>query len=257
MSKITLDPASIVRWLACMAVLLIVASTAMEMVRYLDHHDYLFGLVRLFSLDGEQNIPSLFSTTLLLIASLLLAAIAMLEKGRLSPDTSKWVVLAVGFLLMAVDESVSIHEMLIPPMRRLLGGHGLGIFYFAWVVPAMLLVSVLAIYFLPFVFRLPPRTAVMFVVAATIYLGGAIGVELIEGKFRESHGVNLTFHLMVSLEEGMEMLGAIIFIHALLDYIRKHYASVQIALGGATHAVPAAGMELDAALPQRQLQAEQ
>jgi hypothetical protein len=237
-----------------MAALLIAASTAVEIIRYLAHHDYLYGLVPLFSLDGEQNIPSLFSTVLLLIASLLLAIIAMLEKGHLSPDTSRWVVLAVGFLLMAIDESVSIHEMLIPPMRRLLGGHDLGIFYFAWVVPAMLLVGVLAIYFLPFVFRLPPRTAVVFVVAAAIYLGGAIGVELIEGKFRESHGVNLTFHLMVSLEEGMEMLGALVFIHALLDYIRKHHASLQIAFGGKKQAAPA-GMELDPVLPQSQPQA--
>lgn len=230
MSKITLDAGATVRWLAYVAALLLVTSTGLQMLRYLGDHDHLFGLLQLFSLNGEQNIPAFFSTGLLLVAALLLATIATLEKSIQSGNATHWWVLATGFLLMAVDESVSIHEMLISPMRKLLGGHDLGIFYFAWVVPALGLIVALAIYFLPFVLRLPRRTAIVFLVAAAIYLGGAIGVELIEGKYREANGTDLLFHLMVSLEEGMEMLGALVFIQALLGYIRGHHMPMQIAL---------------------------
>ena len=89
--------------------------------------------------------------------------------------------------------------------------------------------AALALYFLPFLLRLPRRTAVAFAVAAAIYLGGALGTELVEGWWREGHGHrNLTYHLLVSTEEGLEMLGVICFINALLAYLATYYGEVRV-----------------------------
>ena len=232
--KISLDPSAITRRLAAVALLFVAINLGMQMYRLFAHQEHVFGLA-MMSLDGEHNMPSLFSTVLLLSASMLLALIALLEARRHAADTSKWVILAAGFLLMGMDENLSFHEKMIDPLRALLGGshHHLGIFYFAWVIPGIALVVALGVYFLPFMLRLPRRTAIAFAISAAVYLGGALGVELIEGWWREGHGhKNVIYHVLVSTEEGMEMLGAIAFIHALLGYVARQFGEVRIGFEG-------------------------
>lgn len=233
MTKISLNPAALAWRLSLIAALLVAAHVGLQMIRLLAHYDQHVWLGNLIDLDRERNIPALFSVTLLLAASLLLTLVAVVERRRRTLDASKWVLLAAGFLLMALDESASIHEGLIRPMRHLLGGQQLGIFYFAWVLPGIALVAALGAFFLPFLLRLPGRSKLAFAVSAAIYLGGALGVELIEGWYREGHGsANMPYHLLVSLEEGMEMAGIIMFIHALLAHISTMYGEVRLRFDG-------------------------
>ncbi|GAB3751489.1 hypothetical protein [Lysobacter olei] len=234
--KLMLDPVAIRRRLFLTVFVLIAINVALQAYRLVMHQESVMGLPML-SLDKENNVPALFSTILLLAASMILAFIALLERGRGGPDTVKWTILSAGFLAMGVDESLSIHERLIDPLRGILGDslgvERLGIFYFAWVIPAIVLVIGLGIYFLPFVRRLPLRTGVMLLVSGVVYLGGAIGVELLEGWWREGHGHrNMLYHALVSLEEGMEMVGIILLIHTLLDFLSARYGEVRLALVG-------------------------
>lgn len=227
--KISIAPSRVAWRLGLVAGLLVATGLAMQILRLAMHRDYLPGLA-LVTLDGEYNVPALFSFLLLITASALLAFIALLERQRRTADAGKWAILSAGFLLMALDEAVSVHERLIEPLRVLLGGTHLGIFFFAWVIPAIGLVIVLGVFFLPFLLRLPRRAASAFVLAAGIYLGGALGIELFEGWWREQHGHrNAVYHVLVSLEEGMEMLGVIVFIRALLDYLGAHHFEVRLA----------------------------
>lgn len=233
--KISLDPWAITWPPALAAVLLVAANLGMQAYRLVAHQEHVVGLA-MISMDGENNLPALFSTLLLFCASLILALIAVLERRHEGIDVSKWAILAAGFLLMTLDEALSFHEKTIAPLRALLGGQHLGIFFFAWVIPGFALVCVLGTFFLRFLFRLPRRTAIAFVISAAIYLGGALGIELIEGWWREAHGhTNLVYHVLVSLEEGMEMAGVIVFIHALLSHIAQRYGEVRFAFIGARH----------------------
>lgn len=243
-SRISLDPSALTRWLALITMAIVATSLGMQAYRLIANQTDVPGLP-MINLDGEQNLPALFSTGLLLCASLLLALVAMLERGCKAPDASKWAILACGFLVMGMDEALSIHEKAIEPLRALLGGENLGIFFFAWVIPGIALVAVLGVFFLPFLFRLPRRTAIAFAVSAAIYLSGALGIELVEGWWREEHGHrNLAYHAMVSLEEGMEMIGVIGFIHALLAYIAMRHGEIRIAFGGKRTAMDATGPAL-------------
>lgn len=243
-NKLSIGPWTVTGPLLMVAILLVCISFGMQSYRLISHHEHVFGLP-MFNLDREENIPALFSTGLLLMASALLAFIAVLERSNRSADVSKWSILAAGFLLMGMDESLSLHEHMIEPMRRLLGGHDLGIFYFAWVIPAIGLVVALGIFFIPFMLRVPRRTGLGIAISAAIYLTGALGVELVEGWWREGHGHrNITYHLMVSVEEGMEMIGVIAFLHVLLGYIATRYEEIRISFNaartaGAVEPVPA------------------
>ena len=107
---------------------------------YMNGHDRFYGLAWLFYVDNEQNIPTFFSVFLLLFAALLLLIIAVLERNRTASHVLHWAILSLGFLYIAADEFIALHERLVKPMRKLLGDGNLGVFYFAWVIPGMALV---------------------------------------------------------------------------------------------------------------------
>jgi hypothetical protein len=227
-NQISLTPSSIARGLGTVAFLLILASIGGQLMTYLAGHGRIYGLVWLFNLDREGNIPIAFSTLLLLFAALLLAVIAVLKRQQIGSRVLHWAILSFGFLFMAADEAFYFHERLITPVKKLLGDHNLGVFYFAWVIPGIALVFVLALLFLRFLLRLPAKTRLTFLMAATVYIGGAIGCELIGGRFAELHGqANLTYAMITTVEESLEMAGVIIFIWALLVYIADNYKEVR------------------------------
>ncbi len=69
--------------------------------------------------------------------------------------------------------------------------------------------------------------------AATLYVGGAIGFELIGGRYSELHGAqNLTYSMIATTEESLEMAGVIFFIRALLVYIAEKKKEVRIRFFG-------------------------
>jgi hypothetical protein len=129
---------------------------------------------------------------------------------------------------MAADEILSLHERLIMPVRQLLGTDHYGVFYYAWVIPGILIVVVLALFFSKFLSRLPEKTKSAFLTSGMLYLGGALGLELIGGYYDEINGIhNLTYTMIVTAEECLEMTGVILFIRALLIYMADHYNGVR------------------------------
>jgi len=56
-------------------------------------------------------------------------------------------------------------------------------------------------------------------IAATLYIGGTLGLELIGDYHAEKYGEeNLTYNLITTVEEGLELSGLAFFIRALLKY---------------------------------------
>lgn len=226
-STIRLNPYAVARSLGVVAVALVLAHIGGQVSRYWLGHGNLWGFVPLFNIDSEQNIPSVFSVLLLFCAALLLALITRLKSIRREPDGSTFAVLAVGFLLMTIDESVSIHERMVEPIRHLFGDVRMGIFYFAWVIPGLALVGAVAVYFSRFLWSLPPRMRFLFISSGLLYVGGALGIELLQGRYVELYGRDtLAYGMIAAVEEGLEMGGVIAFIYSLLEYIRVNYAEV-------------------------------
>ncbi len=225
---ITLDPRLIVRVLAAATMALIVVSFAGQLAVWVwgvpDHE-----LIRLFDVSRERNVPTFFTVLLMLSAAILVASHAAMEAARRAPDAGRWALLAVIFVAMAYDESSQAHEYLIEPMRHLLGYGALGAFYYAWVIPGMVMVMIVGLAFLGFLRRLPAGTRYAFVLAAALYVGGAIGVELAGGAWDEAHGHgNLVYHMLSTLEEGLEMAGLTVFLRAMLLHVAASGGFVSI-----------------------------
>ena len=230
---IWLKPSAVARSLGAVAAVLLLASIGGQLAVYLAGHEHDHWFIRLMSVDEERNIPTGFSTLLLLFAALLLALVAVLEYRQATFFKWHWAVLACGFLLMAADEAWSFHERLIKPVRLLLGNGTLGVFYYAWVIPGMALVLALALFYRSFLRHLPAKTRRSCLIAAALYLGGAIGLELIGGRYDELYGIhNLNYSCLVTIEEGLEMAGSIVFIWSLLAYIANEHREVRLRFGG-------------------------
>lgn len=218
--------------LGILALLLVLASITAQVTKFLAGHPTVYGLVRLFDVDQEGNIPSFFSALMLLFTALLLGIIAVFKKRTQASYASQWAILAFGFLFLAVDEATSIHELLMRPTSELLGDHASGIFYFSWVIPGITFTLLFALTFVKFLLHLPLRTRGLFLVAAILFVGGAMGIELIGGRYAELHGMqNLTYNMIATLEETLEMAGVIVFIFALLEYIGTNYKEVGLHFG--------------------------
>jgi hypothetical protein len=133
--------------LGAVAYLLVLLSIAGQFAKFVLGPAFLPGLVSLFYVDVEHNIPTHFSVLLILCAAFLLTVIASLNRGQRQPHASKWAILSFGFLLMAYDEAFQVHERLNIPVGALLGNGSLGVFYFSWVIPGIALVFVLGYIF--------------------------------------------------------------------------------------------------------------
>lgn len=180
--------------------------------------ELLLKVVRMFDLDEENNIPSYFSTVIILIAAALLGIIGVLESRREGSQVHHWRLLALIFLALSFDEFASLHEILIEPVRDRTGG--VRVFYFGWVVPGLVFVAVVGAYFLPFVARLEPNSRRRFVIAGTIYVVGVLGVELVEGYIASGSGEqNWSYITALTVQEAMEMMGMILFIAALIQHL--------------------------------------
>lgn len=231
--QIFLNPATVTQFLLRVVFFLVVISFLGQMtVYFLPNYPFTNYLAKAFSVDYERNIPTAYSVLALLLSSILLGAIA--HTKNLDSDRYKkhWKILSFIFLYMALDEAVQVHEQLINPMRALL--NATGFLYFTWIVPIGCLVAIFLLSYTKFLFHLPTSTRNLFVTASVLYIGGAIGMEMLGGYQAYTSGTyNLSYLIIVTFEELLEMLGIVIFIHALMSYINKYLGGVscKISLG--------------------------
>uniref|UniRef100_UPI003D117D5F hypothetical protein n=1 Tax=Roseibium sp. TaxID=1936156 RepID=UPI003D117D5F len=175
------------------------------------------------ALDGEHNVGAWFSSALMT-----LSALALYLAGRAQRDIPggrtplPWYALAVIFVGLSIDESASFHEILGDPLRNTLGTGGF--LYFAWVIPGAIFTLAVGILFIPFLLSLPRGVAVRFIVAGAIFVGGALGMELLEGKLADEGKMgSVLFMVFVIIEEAMEMFGIALF----LSTVVAHLVSIQ------------------------------
>lgn len=172
-----------------------------------------------FSLTLEGNIPTWYSSVLLAFCALALFTVG---RDHAAPDLHSrsrwrwrwhWRGLAVVFAAISMDEVAGFHERINQT------AHFGGVLYYAWVIPFGALVVVIAILWLPLLAALPMPTRRRFVAAALLYVGGALGVELVLGAWASAHGpMNLTYRMIDAVEEGAEIAGASLFLWSLLAH---------------------------------------
>jgi hypothetical protein len=196
---------------------------------YLYHHRHHHGgrFFREFSLDKEANVPSWFSSALLLTAAAVLALVALDALARNAYWGRHWAGLSLVFVVLSLDETAEIHERIGSWLRAHLHLHGP--LHYAGVVPALALALFVGVAYVRFLRALPRLTRLGILVAAGVYIFGAAGVEAASGWWAEGHGSRSTAFLLVStIEENLEMIGTTLFILVLLSYLARFGRSVAL-----------------------------
>lgn len=185
-------------------------------------HEYLIDLLMQdFYLDAEGNIATYINSLLLFIPALLLAVISAWKKSIKDKFKFHWIGLALIFFFLSMDEAAVLHESLIKPMRAIVGAEGF--FYFAWIIPGMVMVTVFGLVYLMFFLHLDRKFKFLFFASLAVYMGGVLGGEMVSGYFAASLGQkNFTYAVAASLEESLELIGASLVTYSLLKYL-EHY----------------------------------
>lgn len=235
--NITTSPVRLAQLFGAMMACLIVLHVIVQTVRFATGDHSLFGLLAFLSLGADGNLPTFYSAFALLFCALFLGLIGIgsLQQSRIHPGY--WFGLSAVFLFLALDEMLQIHEHLSEPMRERFDTSGL--LFYAWIIPyAALLLVFLAVY-ARFLLRLPRRTAVLFVIAGATFVAGAMGLEMLGGRHSELHGnLNLTYVFLQTLEEILEMLGVVIFIYALADYVTAQFGALRLSVSPQSARIP-------------------
>ena len=211
--EVVLKPRRILNYLVAIILSLVVIHIVGQSYKYIFNEGIENRLIQLFDLDNEFCIPSLYSSCALLLCSILLAIIAKDKKKKQDRYYRHWKYLALIFLYLAVDEGIKIHERSIKPVRNALDLDGF--FYYAWIVPAIVLFSLFCLIYLKFVRSLPKKTRLLFILCAVTFVSGAIGVEMIGGKITDLQGQdNLIYMLAATIEEFLEMVAIAAYIYS-------------------------------------------
>jgi hypothetical protein len=193
-------------------------AVAVFLYHHRHHHGGRFFLA--FSLDKEANVPSWFSSGLLLTAAAALALVALDALARHAPWRRHWAGLSLVFVALSLDETAELHERTGSWLRDHLGLHGP--LHYGGVVPALALALVVGITYVRFLRALPRATRLGILGAAAVYISGAVGVEAMTGWWAESHGSRSTALLVVStIEENLELVGTTLFILVVLAYFAR------------------------------------
>jgi hypothetical protein len=212
-------------------VFFVLAHIATQTARFTTGHSSIFGLVELFNLDRENNIPTAFGSFILIIAALFAALIGQHARRQKEKYATHWLLMAALFSLFALDEAASMHEWLEGPVKAILGTDTQGFFFYAWVIPGIMIVLALALIFFRFFLQLPRMTQRGLLVAFLLYFGGAIGVEILEGRYEEVAGEHTPGYAIFTLvEETLEMLGVLVAIRTLANDFVKRCDNIHIAV---------------------------
>ncbi len=217
--KIAVYPRTVVKYLLVVVIFFTIVSTGIQICKYV--FDYRDEWMQLFNLDRELNFPTWYSAFMIGFCAILLRIIAVGKKQQGDRYIKDWQLLSVIFGLMAIDEVVSLHEILIIPEVS----EALNLPWFLhsmWVIPGMVFVTWFIRRYSKFVRHLPAKSKQHFISAASIYIGGALIMEMIGSHFAESLGQqHILYALIATVEEFLEMTGIIMFIYALLYYLSQ------------------------------------
>lgn len=230
--RLEINPKQAAVFLGIVVFSLLIADSATLVAKYyFGDNPLLRDLLKLINLNGEKNIPTPFSTVLLLLCSILLSTISTIRIHR-RQIAYPWIILASIFLFLAVDEFVGIHERLCRPVKTLLNNPS-GAFRFGWVVPYGVFVAVLAATYSRFILGIPPRPRRLMLIAAFVYVTGAFGFEMVEGWYSDLFGTrgDLAYKILTMFEESLEMIGLVTFVYALMVYVENVQEGVAIQIG--------------------------
>ena len=188
-----------------------------------------FDFVRLVDFDYEANIPTLFSSLILFAASGLFLVLAALSITQMPRDRKFWVGLAVVFLFLGVDEGAKIHEKIGDWVEQFVNAEGY--IYYPWVLPYVTVFLLLVAAYFKFYLRLPRHMQIGMFIAATMFLSGAVVLDMLGGNEADANGTSTIYYsVLYTIEEILEMTGVIVLIRSQLVYMKREFEGLQMVI---------------------------
>ncbi|WOQ68709.1 hypothetical protein RYJ27_08245 [Microbacterium limosum] len=182
-------------------------------------------VISAFDMDDEVSIPTWFN--MMLLAGVALGAAAVAVATRMPRARRGWAALAIVFAYLSLDEGAALHESLMYATRNALGITG-GPLWYAWVIPVGIALVAASPFAIRFLAALPRRVRTLFVVAGVLYVGGALGIEVVsatagaevESLLRDEN--DPVVWLLACFEESLEIAGLVVVSIAVLIHLRDH-----------------------------------
>lgn len=173
----------------------------------------------LTSMDDEMNLPTWFSVLLLAGAGMMTVRAAR-ELGASLRSRITWTVVGATLLVLSLDELATFHEKIGLALEA--RSDALTALPFnSWIVVYAVLAAGFAAFVVPLLREVPPDVRRALVGAGSIYVAGAAGFELVAGLLADVgyHRETLIGQVSVLLEESFELLGVIVYVAALEQYL--------------------------------------
>lgn len=225
------SPKSITRFLLWSMFLLLLGHIAAFIEDYVRHaySRTAKNIIKWFDFNLENNVPTWFSVIILAFSAILLFIIYRHQKKQQNKNAFYWLLLSLIFVFLSIDESVQVHEEVARILRPSVGDSMNGFLYWAWVVPYSVFVILAGLFFLKFVLSLPTATRNLFFTGGAMFISGALLLEFPEGYFYKVYGLDHIYNrILYCIEELFEMGGVVIFINALLRYMRDNKIGISI-----------------------------
>ncbi len=167
-------------------------------------------------LEREASLPTWFSQIQLFVAAAITFYIAKINNSKL------WYFLSIIMLYLSIDEGSEIHELATEYLQNKLGIES-GYLFFAWIIPAAIIIVILGLLYFKFWWNLPKKTRILIALSAIIFVSGGLIIEMISANYWVSHEFqfDFTYRILNAFEEGFEMIAISLYIYAFLDYLKK------------------------------------
>jgi hypothetical protein len=245
--------------------LLAAAALTGDLLGHRYHSDDLWPITRQFDFSEEGNFANWYESVTLLAAALLLATIGIVTRKSQGRYHRHWLGLSFIFLFVSIDEAAQIHETTVAPILAhfrhsssrqaragATGAHSASVKPVpadaamaepaeaggvrekaSWMPLYLVVLAAVTALYLRFYFSLAPRVRVALAVAAFLYVGGAVGVELIYERLAEQLGDQaLICQVITTGSEWMEMAGVAVFIYGLMTHLHLQGHEVEFRFEG-------------------------
>jgi hypothetical protein len=173
--------------------------------------------VILFDSDQKLNFPSALKILLLLSATTLFAVLGMAVRDRW--HRRRWLGMGAVFTVLTMDEMTYMHQRLSDTLHDLFDTGGP--LRFAWILVYLPLIAALVVVYWPLWRKLANPFRTQLLVAAVLFAGGSGGIEVFKAALFDEDHWKLSFGLVASLSDSLELLGLALLVTALLTVVRS------------------------------------
>ncbi len=194
------------------------------LVHHFSNADSAGGLVDAFDMNLENSVTT-WSAALILATAAGLCGLTAWASRRANDDSwRKWMFIAGIITVLSIEEVADLHGYWGTRLQDQL--ETTGPLRYAWIMPAAVLVVIVAGTLARFVFGLDRPLRIAILTGGAMYVGAAIGLEVIHGVVTGSDSFGLW--LLHGVEETLELVAVSIVIVALLRDLERRFGNLAL-----------------------------